>query len=78
MFYDLLSQTDHLDTSFVEENKSEKNKVLASASASFFGGVKSGSGSLDFSKTTDTQMLDQYLTHRTSSEIETFGGPIFT
>lgn len=72
-----LTQTDHLDTSFVEENKSEKNKVLASASASFFGGVKSGSGSLDFSKTTDTQMIDQYLTHRTSSEIETFGGPIF-
>ena len=52
----------------------EKNQVLASASASFFGVFDAG---FDFSHTTTKTMIEQYLRNRTTSHISSYGGPVF-
>ena len=63
-----------MKSSFLKNTEFEKNEVLASASASFFGVFDAG---FDFSHTTTQKMMDQYIRNRTTSQISTFGGPIF-
>lgn len=67
-------QVDHLHSTFVRTEEAEKNTILASASASFFGIFDFG---IDTSHTTKTDLFKQYLKQRTTSHIATYGGPVF-
>ncbi|XP_038053214.1 macrophage-expressed gene 1 protein-like [Patiria miniata] len=69
-----LTQEDQVLTSFVRKYSSETNQVKASASASFFKVFNFGLG-VDTSTT--TTMVDEYQKSRTSSTINTYGGPVF-
>ncbi|XP_045211962.2 macrophage-expressed gene 1 protein-like [Mercenaria mercenaria] len=69
-----LVQVDELTATFVRKYESQKQQILASASASFFGIFDFGAG---YSQTTSQTMIDEYRKERTTSKIITFGGPIF-
>ena len=69
-----LTQEDQVLSSFVRKYSSESNQVKASASASFFSVFKFNMGT---TTTTTKTMIDEYQQSRTSSIINTFGGPVF-
>lgn len=69
-----LVQLDQVKTTFVRHYSMDRNKVKASASASFCN-VFSIGGS--YQKSTTKEMIDQYLGNRTHSATETYGGSNF-
>ncbi|KAL4224797.1 membrane-attack complex / perforin [Mactra antiquata] len=69
-----LVQLDELSATYLRKYESQKNTILASASASFFGVFDFG---IDTSDTTTKTQIDEYLKQRTTSKIMTFGGPVF-
>ncbi|XP_053388386.1 macrophage-expressed gene 1 protein-like [Mercenaria mercenaria] len=69
-----LAQIDEVSANYVRKYDSEKHKVVASASASFFGVFDFGAG---YSETTTKTMIDEYKKERTSSAVITIGGPAF-
>ncbi|XP_060564488.1 macrophage-expressed gene 1 protein-like [Ruditapes philippinarum] len=69
-----LVQLDEVTATFVKKYESQKQQILASASASFFGIFDFGGG---YSQSTSKTMIDEYRKQRTTSKIMTFGGPVF-
>ncbi|KAL3843222.1 hypothetical protein ACJMK2_021167 [Sinanodonta woodiana] len=68
-----LEQLDQVSSSFVSQYSSQKNAILASASATFFSVF---SFSASYSQNTSQEMIDQYTNSRVHSKINTFGGPV--
>ncbi|KAK3594370.1 hypothetical protein CHS0354_032879 [Potamilus streckersoni] len=68
-----LSQLDQVSSSFIGQYSSQKNTILASASASFYSVFNF---SVSFSQNTSKTMIDQYMSSRVHSKIHTFGGPV--
>lgn len=69
-----LVQVDDIKSSFSRDYSASKSRITASASASFFSVFKVSAG---FDHQTTNEMINQYLGNRSSSKIETFGGPVF-
>ncbi|XP_022094946.1 macrophage-expressed gene 1 protein-like [Acanthaster planci] len=69
-----LTMEDQVLSSYVRKYSSETTQVKASASASFFKVFNFGLGS---ETTTTKTMIDEYQKSRTSSIINTYGGPVF-
>lgn len=70
----VLAKIDHLKYDFVSKYAEQKNKVTASAGASFFGAF-SVKGSISHSS--DSSLLDEYTKSTTFSRVLTYGGPPF-
>ncbi|XP_053388384.1 macrophage-expressed gene 1 protein-like [Mercenaria mercenaria] len=69
-----LVQVDELSAQYMESKETQKQDVLASATASFFGILNFDAG---YSKSSQQTDVDGYRQKRTSSKIMTFGGPLF-
>ena len=70
----LLSQVDHISSTYALDQYATSTKITASASANFFGKVSFGAS---FSYSTSEQDTDAFISNRTHSEVFTIGGPPF-
>ncbi|KAL3843216.1 hypothetical protein ACJMK2_021161 [Sinanodonta woodiana] len=70
-----LEQLDQLYSTFISQSSSEKNSILASASATFFSVFHF---SASYSQNSSQSKIEQYTKNRAHSKINTFGGPILT
>ena len=70
----LYFQLDEVKAEFARKYESDTSSVRAAASASFFGVFSIGGG---YSQTVTKTFLDEYKKSRTSSHIDTLGGPIY-
>ncbi|KAL3843215.1 hypothetical protein ACJMK2_021160 [Sinanodonta woodiana] len=69
-----LEMLDQLYSTFISQSSTEKNSILASASASFFSVFNFGAS---YSQSSSQSMIESYAKKRAHSKIQTFGGPIF-
>ena len=70
----LLAQVDHISSSYSQAMQSSSTKIIASASANFFGKVDLGT---TFSFQESESDISGFLSNRTYSEVFTIGGPPF-
>ena len=70
----VLSQVDHIKSSYFSSSEETKRTVTASASANFFGKISFSSSFSDSTDTTDKQGFED---NRMSSEVFSWGGPPF-
>ncbi|XP_031573631.1 macrophage-expressed gene 1 protein-like isoform X2 [Actinia tenebrosa] len=68
----ILAKIDHVKSTYAATFNSDKSKITASASASFFG---SFGFSASYTHQTETKDLDTYLKNVAHSKIYTYGGP---
>ncbi|KAK2571256.1 Macrophage-expressed gene 1 protein [Acropora cervicornis] len=68
----VIAKVDHLTRKYFEDFKEDKSKIMASASASFFGVI---GFQASYSKSTGKQDLDEYTNNTVYSTLYTFGGP---
>ena len=70
----VLSQVDHIKSSYFNSSQDTKQTVKASASANFFGKI---SFSSSFSHSSEQTENKGFINNRTSSEVYSWGGPPF-
>lgn len=70
----VLSQVDHIKSSYFSSSEETKHTVTASASANFFGKISFSSSFTDSTTTTDKQ---GFVDNQMSSEVFSWGGPPF-
>ena len=70
----IIAQTDFISNTYTADKSSDSRKIKASASASFFEIISVGGG---FSSITNHTHDDGYITNRTFSTVDTYGGPPF-
>ncbi|XP_031573634.1 macrophage-expressed gene 1 protein-like isoform X2 [Actinia tenebrosa] len=68
----ILAKIDHVKSTYAATFNSDKSKITASASASFFGSFGFGAS---YTHQTETKDLDTYLKNVAHSKIHTYGGP---
>ena len=68
----ILVQEDYVRSQFAYDFEETKEKITASASASFFGKI---GFSASFTHMTDKNFSESYLNNRTYSHVQTYGGP---
>ncbi|XP_046561638.1 macrophage-expressed gene 1 protein-like [Haliotis rubra] len=69
-----LVQEDQVSAEFVNSKKFSKSQITAGASASFFGIFSIG---VSYHSSTSNEVKTAYEQHRSSSQIDTLGGPMF-
>ena len=70
----IIVQTDFIKNQFTEDKSSDRTKIKASASATFFAKFSVGTG---YSSTSDHTHDESYRSNQTFSKVDTYGGPPF-
>ncbi|XP_062598316.1 macrophage-expressed gene 1 protein-like [Saccostrea cucullata] len=70
----VIAQMDEVESTLSKNGNMDSRQIVAAASASFLNKFIVNS---EYKQSTSKEVIDQYVSHRTHSRIETFGGPVF-